>query len=334
MPDAVETYGDQAAMMVADGEPAWHGLGTVVSKAVKAEEALRLAHLDGWDVHKVPIYGARGDKSGMAARTILVPDKFATVRTNPFTKELEALGVVGPVWTPFQNEELTASLDAIVDESGAHFHTAGSLEGGRKVFVSMKMPEPIMVGGEDAVDLYLVASTGHDGSMSNQFMVTPVRPVCKNTLDMGVRQAKRRWSFRHTSGMEGKVQEAREELALTWKYAEAFEKQANAMLADPFSDAEMDALLKELLPDPKSDAQGWVDRVEGQRVAIKSLFNNSDTCEFGRGTKWAAYNAITEYVDWHRPGSPERRAREALGIGVNQHIKPQAFKALTGARKR
>lgn len=335
MPDAVETYGDQAAFMAADGEPAWHSLGTVVSKAVKAEDALKLAHLNGWDVHKVPLYGARGDKSGMAARTILMPDLYGTVRTNPFTGELEGLGVVGKLWTPFQNEDLTASLDAIVDESGAHFHTAGSLEGGRKVFVSMKMPESIMVGGEDAVDLYLIASTGHDGSMSNKFMVSPVRPVCKNTLDMAVRQAYQNWSFRHTSGMEGKVQEAREELALTWKYAEAFEKQANAMLADPFSESEMDALLKELLPDPKSDAQGWVDRTEGQRTAIKSLFNNSDTCEFGRGTKWAAYNAITEYADWHRPGSPERRAREALGLGVNRPLKTKAFKALAGTgRKR
>ncbi len=37
----------------------------------------------------------------------------------------------------------------------------------------------------------------------------------------------------------------------------------------------------------------------------------------------------TEYADWFRPGSPERRAREALGIGVNQAMKPKAFKALT-----
>jgi hypothetical protein len=55
MPAAVEQHGDQAAFMAADGEPAWHGLGTVVSEAVKAEEALRLAHLNDWNVHKVRI---------------------------------------------------------------------------------------------------------------------------------------------------------------------------------------------------------------------------------------------------------------------------------------
>lgn len=329
MPDAVEKYGDQAAFMAADGEPAWHGLGTVVSEAVKAEEALRLAHLNGWDVHKVPIYGARTDKSGMAARTIELPDTFMTVRTNPFTGEFEGLGTVGKLWTPFQNEELCESLDAIVDESGAHYHTAGSLEGGRKVFVSMKMPEGILVGGEDPVDMYLIASTAHDGTGSTMFMVSPVRPVCKNTLDAAVGAAKRRWSMRHTSGIDGKVQTAREELGMAWAYTETVEATFNKMIAAEFSEKQMDKMLKELIKDPETESEGWVARAAGQRGAVMDIFLNKDTCEVGRGTKWAAYNAVAEYVDWYRPGSPERRAREALGIGVNQAVKPKAFKMLT-----
>lgn len=333
MPDAVEKHGDQAAFMAADGQPAWHGLGIVVSQAVKAEEALRLAHLAGWNVHKVPVYGARTDKSGMAARTIELPGTFMTVRTNPFTGEFEGLGTVGKLWTPFQNEDLCESLDAIVDESGAHYHTGGSLEDGRKVFVSMKMPEGMTVGGEDTVDLYLIAATAHDGTGATQFMVSPVRPVCKNTLDAAVSAARRKWSMRHTSGMEGKVQTAREELGMAWKYAEALEGVFNKMIDKAFTKDEMDGLLKEIIPDPKTDAEGWVDRAAGQRGAVMDIFMNKETCEVGRGTRWAAYNAVAEYADWFRPGSPERRAREALGIGVNQTMKPKAFKLLTAGLK-
>jgi phage/plasmid-like protein (TIGR03299 family) len=333
MPAAVEQHGDQAAFMAADGEPAWHGLGTVVSEAVKAEEALRLAHLNDWNVHKVRIFGERGDRSGMAARTIELPDTYMTVRTNPFTGELEGLGTVGKVWRPMQNEDLCEALDAIVDESGAHYHTAGSLEGGRKVFVSMKMPEGILVGGEDPVDLYLIASTAHDGTGASQFMVSPVRPVCKNTLDAAVRGAKRKWSVRHSTNAEGKVLEAREDLAITFKYAEDAKKVFDGMISSPFSDAEMEAFLEELMPDPKSDAEGWVERAAGQRRVVADIFTHAATCEVGRGTKWAAYNAVAEYADWHRPGNPERRAREALGIGVNQALKPKAFKALAGSIK-
>jgi phage/plasmid-like protein (TIGR03299 family) len=329
MPDAVEVHGDQAAFMAADGQPAWHDLGTVVSQAVKAAEALGLAHLNGWEVHKVPVYGARRDKSGMAARTIVLPDTYMTVRTNPFTGEYEGLGTVGKLWTPFQNEELCDALDAIVDESGAHYHTAGSLEGGRKVFVSMKMPEGILVGGEDPVDMYLIASTAHDGTGATQFMISPVRPVCKNTLDAAVAAAKRRWSMRHTSGIEGKVQTAREELGMAWAYIETVEETFNKMIDAEFSKEQMETFLEKLMPDPKTDAEGWIERAAGQRGAVMDIFLNKETCEVGRGTKWAAYNAVAEYADWFRPGSPERRAREALGIGVNQAMKPKAFKALT-----
>ena len=56
-------------------------------------------------------------------------------------------GVVGEQYVPVQNEELCELLDAVVDEGGAHFETAGSLRGGRQVFVSMKFPAGIKVGG-------------------------------------------------------------------------------------------------------------------------------------------------------------------------------------------
>lgn len=82
------------------------------------------------------------------------------------------------------------------------------------------------------------------------------------------------------------------------------------------------------MPDPKSDAEGWIERAAAQRRAVADIFTHAATCEAGRGTKWAAYNAVAEYADWHRPGNPERRAREALGIGVNQTLKPKAFKML------
>lgn len=340
MPDAVEVSEDgRAAFMVADGQPAWHGLGEVKSEPVSAEEGMEAAHLADWNVRKLPIFAAREDKSGMAARTIEFrgtdgnPDVFGVVRTNPFTGQPEGLGTVGRLWTPVQNEELGELMDYVARESGAKFHTMGSLELGRKVFMSMKLPEGVLIGGEDAVDMYFVGSNAHDGSASLMAMVTPVRPVCKNTLDAGVKAARRKWSMRHVGDVQGKVQEVREGLEMSYKYIKGFEKLGNDLLADPFSDEEMEGLLQELIPDPKTDSEGWVQRAEGQRHSIMNLFRNSDTTEFGRGTKWAAYNAVTEYADWYRPGSPERRAREALGIGVNTHLKTPALKLLTSSGK-
>jgi Domain of unknown function (DUF932) len=50
------------------------------------------------------------------------------------------LGIVGSKYEPVQNEESCALLNAVTDESGAVFETAGALRGGREIFVTMRLP--------------------------------------------------------------------------------------------------------------------------------------------------------------------------------------------------
>ena len=96
-----------------------------------------------------------------------VADHFATVRTNPITGNVDLLGVVGTKYEPVQNEESCAVLDAITDESGAVFETAGALRGGRETFVTMKLPKSMSFdgvdGSNDRTDFYLAALNSHDG---------------------------------------------------------------------------------------------------------------------------------------------------------------------------
>ena len=99
---------------------------------------------------------------------IPVPDMFATVRDNPIvTGQIDYLGVVGTKYEPVQNESSCAVLDAITDESGAHFETAGALRGGRETFVTMKLPKTMTFqgrdGSEDTTEWYLAALNSHDG---------------------------------------------------------------------------------------------------------------------------------------------------------------------------
>lgn len=331
MPDNIEVAEDgRAAFMVADGEPAWHGLGQLKEKPQSTEDALRLSHCGGWNVHKVPIWGENLEKRGMTARTVPFKKTYGTVRTNPFTGELEGLGTVGELWVPCQNEELAAFGDALVEvyEGEGVWHTMGSLEEGRRVFMSLKL-EGFMVGGEDAHDLYLIIAAAHDGTGSVMILISPVRVVCKNTLDMAIRGAKQRWSIRHVGEIQDKLDTARESLGLSKKYVEAFEKEAEKMAKQSLTDKKIEEFLTELIPDPKSEG-GWKDRAAGQRWAINELIHNGETTEFARGTKWSVYNAVAEYADWLRPGNPERRAREALGINVNQPLKTKALTLLRG----
>jgi hypothetical protein len=59
---------------------------------------------------------------------IAVPDRFATVRTNPITGRLDYLGVVGTKYEPVQNEESCTLLDALTQDSGAVYATLGRCE--------------------------------------------------------------------------------------------------------------------------------------------------------------------------------------------------------------
>ena len=149
----------------------WHRLGQSVGHAMTAREALDAAHLAGWNVRKmalqVPQQPVIGDDGVTTPPPLAVPDFYATVRTNPINGGLDVLGVVGSKYEPVQNEASCGLLDAITDESGAHFETAGALRGGRETFITMKLPNSMVFdgidGSKDRTDFYLAALNSHDG---------------------------------------------------------------------------------------------------------------------------------------------------------------------------
>ena len=141
-----------------------------------------------------------------------------TVRTNPQTGRTEYLGVVGDDYATVQNEQVAEMLNLLVDESGAHFETAGSMRKGKSVFVTMKLPNAMEIAGVDRMDLYLAATTSHDGTASLRLDATPVRIVCANTQRMAYARSQGSYTFRHTSNVHAQISEAREALGLVWKH--------------------------------------------------------------------------------------------------------------------
>ncbi|MGO1850863.1 DUF932 domain-containing protein [Microbacterium sp.] len=310
-------------------QDAWHRLGTTVTDAFTAQDALEKGHLGGWDVRKLPLTATEITEDGVT--TVDVPDQFATVRTNPVTGTVEPLGVVGKSYRPIQNEAQIDLLDAIVDESGAHFETAGSIRGGKQTFVSMKMPRDILIGGKDAVNLYLIASTSHDGTAALRFVTAPVRVVCANTLMEAHRSATSTFSIRHTSGAAGRVQEARDALGMTFRYAEELETEANRMVDATITAGWFDQYIRDLYrvkPTDKFDDLG-----KGTRIALaqlRSLWENSLTLDGVRDTRWGAYNVFTEWVDHYSQiriagDKDAARAQRAVAHKGTVSLKRRAF---------
>jgi phage/plasmid-like protein (TIGR03299 family) len=299
MSHEIETHGSQAAFY-SHKLDAWHRLGTVTTEAKTAEEALELAHAD-FTVEKQPLTATVLTPDGVT--NVDVKDKFVTVRQNPFTGEYEVLGVVGKRYQVVQNLDNAEFLNALVGESGAHFETVASLYNGRKVFVSMKAPKGLLIGGRDAVDLYLMATNRHDGLGKFTVAATPIRPVCANTERLALLEAERTWSARHSGDVAAKVEDAQETLGVMWDYFSEFESWGNSLFAKPMDDAEFKSFIEAtVFPEPKDEETDLVKRRRLDRQAkVLDLWKNSETTEGIRGTRWGAYNVVTEYVDWMLP---------------------------------
>jgi phage/plasmid-like protein (TIGR03299 family) len=323
----LEQFEDGTTAFFTAREVAWHKLGTVTSGALTAQDALKTAFLD-WQVIKsedpvstmVPMFDNGNAMQSNSMEEIVFKDKFMTYRYHPKTFKAEALGVVGNRYTPVQNLEAFEFLNNVADESGAVFETAGSIDNGRKVFMTMKMPNSLQIGGVDSVDLYLMAWNTHDGTSSFSVMVTPIRVVCQNTLTAAINSAKSTYILRHTPKVNGKIQAARETLGITFKYAEEFEKKAELLLSQKMTDKEFFSLVENVFPIDEDTPRART-LAETARGTLAGLWRAPTQTNIAQ-TKWAAYNAFAEYADWAKPvrdKNPEtaRAIRIVTGAGDN-----------------
>lgn len=326
---AIEELEDGTAAFYSHRQPAWHRLGTVTDEALTLSEAMKVAQLD-WMVYKTdsPVQAAYtvGEDFGL----IGVADRYITFRNHP-KKGFEGLGVVGKDYTVVQNHEVGELAEAIIDESGAHWETMGSLFGGKKIFMALKLPHGMTVGGEDEHDLYLVLGSSHDGSQAVTAIITDIRVVCQNTWNWALSQAKAKYTFRHTSGVGGRVAEARAALTLAFRYQDDLHREFEKLLARPMLEAEFkNFFVPRLMPMPKEPTAMTVANVEKARAGLSALWN-APTQDFGRGTAYGALMAVTEFDQWVKPawrkGSEQRKA-EALLLGKGSPLAERALALL------
>lgn len=311
-------------------EDAWHQLGTVLPSSFTADEAMRHGLLGGWNVRKTPIYTTLE-----TGETLALPDRVAVVRDNPVTSQPEVLGNVGAGYHVIQNEEHAGLLDALIDESGAHFETAGAIRGGRQVFITMKMPGHISVGGVDQVDTYIAALNSHDGSTSFMLLTTPVRIVCQNTLNVALRQATNTYRVRHSSGASKALHnEARKALDLTFNYLDGFQQQAERLINTTMTQVAFEQMIQREFGAPEGAAPSTITRAENRMDEMSRLFSEAYTQEGIRDTAWAGFNALTEWSDHYVPvRSDDQGQARAVKAVMDPGFKDRALKMVLAATR-
>jgi len=296
----LETNGNEVAFALR-GTPAWHNLANRIfaqEESVTTQMMLDEAKLSNWDVRLSPVSDFIPESWNDSSNSQLV------IRTNPFNGGTDVLSTVGARYKVVQNEELFSFADNILDgDSRCAWESAGSLKAGKVVFGSLTVPREMVLdpqGANDKTKLYLIVWTSHDGSVAVQAAITPVRVVCQNTLNLAMRNAKQSFKIRHTQTAEGKIAIARETLGLTLGYFDEFEKQAQELFKQEITDKQFSDLIKTIYPKPEKDSKGALKKWENKVVLVDDLYFNSPTNANIKGTKWGAFNALTERLDYFR----------------------------------
>jgi phage/plasmid-like protein (TIGR03299 family) len=279
-------------MFSANNITPWHGLGRIIDEAPTSHDALVAAGLD-WKVTKTPMMA---DVGGTA---IAVPDYFANVRSS----DNAVLGVVGSKYKIVQNEDAFAFTDALLhNEFGTevHYETAGSLQGGKRVWMLAKLPAQQVLG--DAVVPYLVLVNNHDGKGAVRVSMVPTRVVCQNTLTLALSQAMRSWSTTHAGNLSNKMAVAQDTLLLAQTYMASFEEKAELLQQQKLSSDQVTEILDELFP-YNAFARGdkTNNRNEVYRDTIRDILANKGDLHFFRDTAWGLYNAIADFESHIQP---------------------------------
>lgn len=220
-------------MPFASVQKAWHGLGKLVDKAMTSEEAIQEAGLN-WEVEKLPNYVRVGEEFKKS------PNSFSTVRTD--TGEILG-GRLFESYALIQNREVFVPFNDLFKEE-AHIETAGSLFGGRKVFMTAKIPSYIRVNGsDDLIEKYLFFTTSHDGSGSVIGAITPVRIVCNNTLNASLNECSNKISIRHNIHEKGSLSRITELMGVVNQYTLEIEEVFSAIVRKPHTDEQVKKLV-------------------------------------------------------------------------------------------
>ena len=261
-------------------EVPWHGLGIVIDEAPNSEEALKLSGLD-FDVFAEKLY----DEQGKPVDGYWV---------NKRSTDGKHLGVTRGRYTIVQNSEAFAFTDAIINTGDVRYETAGSLNGGSRVWMMARMPKSKILG--DDVDNFLVFLNSFDGTEALKVFTTNVRCVCNNTISLALRTTKRSWSMRHTKKVEEKLLEAEQTLKLYDKYMIGLDKEAQKLALKKFTNQQVESFWRQLFPITDDDSERKKTVNEAQIEQLEYCYSRDDLANF-HGTGWGIMNAVADYVD-------------------------------------
>lgn len=133
----------------------WNSAGENIESAKLLKDALSLSHLD-WEVVK------SAAKVKVKGKLVDIPSFCAIVRTDI----LEPLSVVTNRTEIFQNSEIFAFIDEILETGFARFYFGGLINKGETTWLLLRTDEEIRVGANNTYRMHVLVTNNHDSNKS------------------------------------------------------------------------------------------------------------------------------------------------------------------------
>lgn len=293
-------------------QPAWHGIGTVLTSETSPTEAMSKAGLD-WPAIKSTDIGVVLPCHGIATTS----DYAGIIRgdTN------EVLSIQSARYQIVQNEEVFRMAYALGAQ--VKVESAFSMDGGRRLVVLCRGNTITPSNSkQDEIYRYFALVNSHDGSYSFMLFPTSVRVVCHNTASQAIgeaRVARRAYTVRHKGNMGQKMVAAEEALIMYRETGEMFQRKVNAMSERILTADEVQkfwvevygALYTPIVANPKTKEEqennaeaalrlaGWAGTFDGERDRLGAP-----------PSLWQAANAVTRDIQHgKRRGNSDPAAR-------------------------
>jgi phage/plasmid-like protein (TIGR03299 family) len=252
-----------------------------------------------WEVYKAPLY-----TESRSGKRVEVVDSSALLRSSD-DAVLDIVG--GEDWLSIQNAEAFAFFKEYCEKGQMEMETAGSLRGGRIVWVLARLKEKFELFGGDVVQGNLLFTNYHMYGQSRDVRFTPIRVVCANTLSAAL-AGKTDKVFRATHRVKVDAETIKQTLGMVQKGMGQFKELASYLGSKEYTDDSLIEFFSMVFP-TNSIKEG-----AASRNAMKALeiVNTQPGTEYARNTWWQAVNAVTYMTDHELGRTDDTRVYNAL----------------------
>lgn len=294
----------------------WQKYGHRSRVDASPREFQRDAGLD-WRVDTLPTYVKTDDGEEIDT------GRMALVRSS----DNKVLDTVGQNWNPVQNEEAFDFFQEFVEANHMRMDTAGSLRGGRHVFISAKMHGDFELFGGDTITGHLLFSLPHQYGKSYEIRHANVREICLNTLSTALR-FDTATSIKKSHRTIFDPESIKFTMGLAREDSNSFQKMARFLGTRRFNE--------ETLYQYIADQFGEKDEgLTKKGIKVMDLVDEQPGADFARGSWWQAFNAVTHFYDHHagHAKQDELRTYNSLFGDANNKKRKAAASAIEYAEK-